>query len=106
MNILHVRADCVSIGSALKAYADKGSRPPTTAQGLEALVERPTAEPLPEAWVQIAIRVPLDPWKQPYRYRELAANGRMFRWEVRSVGPDGIAGNEDDLAEEFEWQGR
>ncbi len=106
MNIGRVRADCVSIHSALTAYAEKGSRPPTTEQGLEALVGRPTSEPLPEDWVQLAIRMPLDPWKQPYRYRELATDGRLFRWEVRSAGPDGIAGNEDDLAEESEWRVR
>ena len=105
-NTQNLRADCVSIGSALKAYAENGSRPPTTEQGLEALVEVPMAEPIPEDWVQIASRVPLDPWNQPYRYRALASNGRLFRWEVRSIGPDGVAGNQDDLAQEFEWKGR
>jgi type II secretion system protein G len=81
--------------------AEKGARPPTTGQGLEALVERPTVEPLPEDWARIAIQVPLDPWRQAYRYRELAREGILFRWEVRSIGPDGIAGNEDDIAREF-----
>lgn len=106
MKIRRAGMDCASIGSALKAYAEKGARPPTTGQGLEALVERPTVEPLPEDWARIAIQVPLDPWRQPYRYRELARDGILFRWEVRSIGPDGIAGNEDDLAREFEWEGR
>jgi general secretion pathway protein G len=106
MKIRRAGMDCASIVSALKACAEKGARPPTTGQGLEALVERPTVEPLPEDWARIAIQVPLDPWRQAYRYRELAREGILFRWEVRSIGPDGIAGNEDDIAREFEWEGR
>ena len=106
MKIRRAGMDCASIGSALKAYAEKGARPPTTGQGLEALVERPTVEPLPEDWARIAIQVPLDPWRQPYHYRLLSEAEGAFRWELRSVGPDGIAGTEDDIAREFEWEGR
>jgi general secretion pathway protein G len=99
-------ADFQSIRSALVTYAINAGRPATTEQGLEALVTRPSLEPLPEDWVKIADRVPTDPWRQPYHYRLLSEAEGAFRWELRSIGPDGIAGNEDDLAREFEWEGR
>lgn len=100
------RGDLLSVNSAVRAYVLNAGRPPTTEQGLEALVKRPTLEPLPEDWVKIADKVPTDPWRQPYRYRELPAEGGNFRWELRTAGPDGMAENEDDLAKEFEWKGR
>jgi general secretion pathway protein G len=103
---VRVLADFQSGSAALKTYQMNAGQPPTTEQGLEALVTRPTLEPLPEVWVQIAEKVPMDPWKQPYHYRLLSEADGVFRWELRSGGPDGIAGNEDDLAEEFEWKGR
>jgi general secretion pathway protein G len=103
---VRVFADFQSISSALKTYQINAGRPPTTEQGLEALVTRPTLEPLPEDWVKIADKVPTDPWRRPYRYRELPAQGGVFRWELRSVGPDGMTENEDDLAKEFDWKGR
>jgi hypothetical protein len=61
-------------------------------------------EPLPEDWVQIMSKAPMDPWRQPFRYRELSAERGVFRWELRSAGPDGLTGNEDDLAQEYEWR--
>lgn len=100
------KGDFQSIGSALKAYAIQVGRPPPTEQGLEALVARPTLEPLPENWVQVMFKAPMDPWRQPYQYRLLSEADGAFRWELRSAGPDGIAGNEDDIAQEFEWKRR
>ncbi len=105
--VLHrVPADLQSISSALRTYAINGGRLPTTDQGLAALVTQPTTGPLPEDWVKIMSRAPMDPWKQPYHYRLLSEADGTFRWELRSAGPDGIAGNEDDLAEESEWRVR
>lgn len=103
---LRVLADFQSASSALKTYQINSGRPPTTEQGLEALVTRPTLEPLPEDWVQLMSGVPMDPWKQPYHYRMLSETDGVFRWELRSAGPDGLTGNEDDLVQEFEWKGR
>lgn len=98
------RADLLSLNSALKVYSLNAGRPPTTEQGLEALVARPTLEPLPEDWVQIMSKAPMDPWRQPFRHRELSAERGVFRRELRSAGPDGLTGNEDDLAQEYEWR--
>ncbi len=100
------QSDFKSIGSALKTYAINAGRPPSTEQGLEALVSRPTREPLPEDWVQLATSVPTDPWKNPYQYRELLSRDGTFRWELRGGGPDGKIGTGDDRYHEGEWKSR
>ena len=105
--VLHrVPSDLQSISSALITYAINAGRPPTTEQGLEALVMRPNLKPIPGDWVQVAEKVPMDPWRQPYHYRLLSESDGVFRWELRSSGPDGLKGNHDDRAKEFEWRGR
>lgn len=94
--IARVRSDHDTLNSMIVTYAINAGRPPTTEQGLEALVTRPAVEPLPEDWVKIADRVPTDSWKQPYHYRELPSKGGGYRWEIRSMGPDRKLWTEDD----------
>ena len=68
---------------------------PSTEQGLQALVERPTIPPLPEDWVKLADRVPKDPWGNEYRYRCLPESS-AHPYDIISNGPDGIEGTKDD----------
>jgi general secretion pathway protein G len=102
--IARVMGDYQSIASAIRTYAINAGRPPTTEQGLEALVTRPTVEPLPDDWVKIADKVPTDSWKQPYHYRELPAKEGSLRFEIRSMGSDGELWTEDDRYQEFDWK--
>lgn len=96
---MRVKADFQAIGSALNSYKINAGHYPTTEQGLQALVERPTIPPLPDDWVKIWQKVPTDPWKNEYRYRRLHdSSPRPF--ELRCVGPDGVEGNEDDRVSE------
>lgn len=95
--ITRVRSDFQSIGSALQTYKiDTGSYP-STEQGLRALVECPKTEPTPKGWNKIADRVPTDPWTREYQYRLLPENDQRG-YELRTAGPDGIDGNEDDFS--------
>lgn len=90
-----VKSDYHSIGSALKTYKISAGHYPSTEQGLQALVERPTIPPIPDDWVKIANRVPKDPWGNEYRYRcfpKCAARP----YDIISSGPDGIEGTKDD----------
>jgi general secretion pathway protein G len=94
-----VKADFISISSALKSYRKTTGDYPTTDQGLMALVTRPETLPAECAWQPIATKVPTDPWKNEYRYRRRPdSSPRSF--ELRCVGPDGVAGNEDDRVSE------
>jgi general secretion pathway protein G len=82
---------------ALDSYRlDNGSYP-TTEQGLAALRERPTREPLPSNWRGPYLRkaLPLDPWGRPYVYTGSplrAATG----FELRTLGKDGKPGGDGE----------
>src|SRR4051794_27563466 len=59
-----VEADIKAIVTQLKVYEARNLNPPTTEQGLKALVEQPTVEPIPERWSQLLEDIPKDPWKR------------------------------------------
>jgi len=92
-----VRGDFNSIGAALKTYKIDTGFYPSTEQGLRALVESPKTEPTPKRWNKIADRVPTDPWTREYRYRLLPEDDPRG-YELRTAGPDGTDGNEDDFS--------
>ena len=64
--IAAARQDIASVMQALKLYRLDNGRYPTTEQGLEALITKPTAEPVPNNWKQGGYlersNVPRDPW--------------------------------------------
>ena len=94
-----IKADFISIASALETYRKTTGEYPTTDQGLMALVTRPETLPEERDWQSIFTKVPTDPWKNEYRYRRLPdSSPRPF--ELRCVGPDGFEGNEDDRVSE------
>ncbi|MCB1099930.1 MAG: type II secretion system protein GspG [Verrucomicrobiae bacterium] len=92
-------ADFSALESALTVYEAKSQRLPTTEQGLAALVEKPTIEPIPRSWARLIAKVPHDPWGTEYGYRQIAESrepqGRRF--VLISAGPDRQFDTEDDL---------
>jgi general secretion pathway protein G len=89
-----VKADCLSISSALRMYKINAGRFPTEKQGLRALVEKPADEPRPVDWVRSMSQVPKDPWGREYsiRYREKEKQKMLF---VVSKGPDPEVAEDD-----------
>ena len=89
-------ADLGAIEGALNLYRLDNGGYPTTAQGLQALVERPTAPPVPRAWKADGYleRVPPDPWGHAYVY---VADGA--RYTLKSFGADGVEGGEGKFAD-------
>ena len=86
------------IDSCLRLYSMKAGQLPTTEQGLIALVEEPTLEPIPKSWrAQLRDRKAiLDPWGNEYVYvRHPEGTERDF--DVISKGADGELGTEDDI---------
>jgi general secretion pathway protein G len=84
-----------SLESALKMYKlDNGSYP-STEQGLQALVEAPTAGNLPTNWRKGGYlekgKVPKDPWKNDYIY---ICPGSHGDFDLSSYGADGEPGGE------------
>ena len=83
--------DLATMSQALKLYRlDIGSYP-TTEQGLNALVERPTSEPVPQNWKVGGYldRLPNDPWGKPYQYTNPGTKGEI---DLYSFGADGKPG--------------
>src|SRR2546426_11547122 len=59
------------LGVALDNYRLDNGMYPATGQGLEALQEKPTREPVPLNWRGPYLKKagPLDPWGRPYLYK-------------------------------------
>jgi len=91
-----VDSDLQAIGLALQSYESRALRMPTTEQGLMALVEKPTLEPIPENYRAFMEELPKDPWGQPYKYRFPAQKSKKT-YDLWTVGPDGQDGTDDDL---------
>ena len=88
------------LGTALDSYRlDNGSYP-TTEQGLAALRDRPTREPVPGSWRGPYIRkaVPMDPWGRPYAYRS-PGQQNPSGFDLVTLGRDGQPGGQDEDAD-------
>lgn len=94
-----VESDFNAISSAIKMYKINAGSAPTTQQGLIALYVKPTTPPIPKRWTPADSKkeVPLDPWNQPYQYRN---PGKIDStdFEIYTIGPDGQEGTEDDIS--------
>lgn len=88
------RTNIGTIKSALRVYRLDNGGYPTTEQGLKALVERPTTEPVPPNWNSGGYLedLPEDPWGRPFLYRAPAASGAPY--EILTLGRDGKEGGE------------
>ena len=78
-----------NFGSALDLFTIDAGRYPTTSEGLEALVQRPTTV---QAWSGPYLKggkVPLDPWGNPYQYRSPV---ERTQYEILTFGSDGREG--------------
>ena len=64
---------------------------------------KPTGDPEPMSWTQLADRIPLDPWGQEYRYESPQVGdgeGSKYRFRIISTGNDLKLGTEDDIVHE------
>ncbi|MDY0136847.1 MAG: type II secretion system major pseudopilin GspG [Thiomicrospira sp.] len=89
--VVKAKQDISALSSALNLYKLDNFRYPTTDQGLEALVSKPTSEPVPQNWKPYMERLPLDPWGKPYLY---LSPGEQGVFDVFSYGADGLEGGE------------
>ena len=90
------KAEMANIGQALSMYKLHNFTYPSTSQGLEALVSKPSGSPEPKNYKKGGYlpKLPTDPWGNPYIY--LASGGK---YEIISLGADGEEGGEDDAAD-------
>ncbi len=90
--VTRAHADIQSIVSALNMYKLDNYTYPTTDQGLQALVHKPTTPPVPPNWHQYLSKVPTDPWGKPYKYLYPGTHGEPF--DVWTDGPPGSSSND------------
>lgn len=85
--------DIASIDATLKLYKAENYAYPSTDQGLEALINKPSGDPAPKNWRAYMDKTPMDPWENPYKYLSPGSHGDF---DLYSLGPDGIQ-SEDDI---------
>lgn len=87
-----VKQDILAIQSALDLYKLDNGMYPSTDQGLQALVTKPTTPPVPRNWKSDGYlqETPVDPWGEAYQYLNDDDKLRIF-----SYGPKGKDGNSE-----------
>jgi len=97
---VRARQDIQAIVTALNTYKLDNYTYPTTEQGLEALVRKPSGTPEAPNWHQYLDKVPKDPWLQTYLYLRPGAHGDI---DVFSYGADRKPGGEGEDADVGNW---
>ena len=87
------KAQLELFGLALDQYRLDNDYYPSTAQGLEALRNRPTGEPAARNWRGPYLKkpVPLDPWGRPYIYKS-PGDSTQSGYDLLTYGRDGKTG--------------
>jgi general secretion pathway protein G len=88
-------------GTALDSFRLDVGRYPTTSEGLEALIVRPSGV---ESWNGPYLKkqeIPLDPWGHPYHYESPGSHGD---YDLYSYGRDGVEGGEGEDADIVSWK--
>lgn len=90
--IVKVKHDILAIQSAMDLYKLDNGFYPSTDQGLQALVSKPTTEPNPRNWKADGYlqQLPSDPWGQSYQFINDNEKLRIF-----SYGPKGKDSNSE-----------
>ncbi len=101
--VIAARQDIATVMQALKLYKLDNQRYPTTEQGLNALVAKPTVGPEARGWKTGGYldKLPKDPWGNPYQYLSPGIKGEV---DVFSFGADGQAGGTGNDADIGSWE--
>ncbi|WP_237234830.1 type II secretion system major pseudopilin GspG [Pseudomonas sp. TCU-HL1] len=96
------KGDIKAIGAALDMYKLDNFSYPSTQQGLEALVSRPSGNPPAKNWNKDGYlkRLPVDPWGNPYQFLSPGSKGT---YDLYSLGADGKEGGSDNDADIANW---
>ena len=96
------KVDIATVMQALKLYKLENQRYPTSEQGLQALLEKPTGGPAANGWKAGGYleKMPKDPWGNPYQFLSPGIHGEV---DVFSYGADGAPGGSGDDADIGSW---
>jgi general secretion pathway protein G len=98
--IVKAKQDIARIEASLDMYRLDNGMYPTQQQGLEALVTKPTVPPVPSNWQSEGYvnRLPVDPWGEPYQYKNPGTHGSI---DIYSLGSG--QGAEGESTEVGNW---
>ena len=96
------KADIGALVQALKLYRLDNGFYPATDQGLAALVQKPSSQPVPANWKAGGYleRLPKDPWGSDYQYLFPGVKGEI---DVFSLGADRSRGGDGSGADIGNW---
>lgn len=94
--------DITSLEQALQQYKLDNNVYPSTEQGLQALVSKPTVAPEPRQYMRGGYiqRLPTDPWGYEYQYLSPGEHGDF---DLYTLGADGQVGGEDASQDIGNW---
>ena len=94
--------DLKAISNALDLYRLDNFNYPSTDQGLEALVSKPSGQPEAPNWNPDGYlkKLPTDPWGREYLYISPGIHGPF---DLYSLGADGKEGGSDSAADLLNW---
>ncbi len=95
-------ADFRNLETALQTYRLDNYVYPSSEQGLSALWEKPTLDPVPRKYRQggYISKPPKDPWGNEYLY---LSPGETKQYDIFTYGADGVPGGEGDNADISVW---
>lgn len=101
--VTRAQQDIQALQTALNMYRLDNYHYPSTEQGLEALVRRPSGQPEAANWKEGGYidRLPRDPWGREYQYLNPGVHGEIDVW---SYGANGLPGGEGINAEIGNWE--
>ncbi len=100
--VARAKSDIQSLKTALSMYKLDNYQYPSTSQGLQALVSKPSGQPLAKNWkpggyIENMIK---DPWGNDYQYLNPGNHGAI---DIYSLGADGQPGGEDQNTDVGNW---
>jgi general secretion pathway protein G len=97
-----VKQDIRALSSSLDLYRLDNYTYPTTDEGLESLVKRPSSLPDNAKWKVggYVKRLPKDPWGNPYSYLQPGTHGEF---DLFSLGADNAVGGTGPNADIGNW---
>ena len=100
--VTKAKQDISSLESALNLYKLDNFNYPSTDQGLQALVTKPSGDPAAPNWKQggYVDRLPVDPWGHEYQYLNPGVHGDI---DIFSYGADGRPGGTGYNADIGNW---
>lgn len=103
--VVAAKADIATLDQALEMYKLDNHNYPSTDQGLQALLSKPSGSPEPKNWNPSGYlkkgKLPVDPWGNDYLYLSPGSNGI---YDLYSLGADGREGGEGYAADIGNWE--